>query len=79
MADLEPKMKGRFSVYDTPDGGIHIVYQEDPKLIDEDGPVDEEMKHIEIPGHIFRMATMLESGALSPAKLMKNLMSGGIK
>jgi hypothetical protein len=64
---IQPKMKGRFSVYDTPDGGIHIVYQEDDS---------EESKHLEVPGHIFRMATMLESGALSPAKLMKTLMGG---
>jgi hypothetical protein len=74
---LVPRITGKFSLYDTPDGGIHIAYQENPKSVDEDGtPVDEPVKHIELPGKAIRMAVMLENGA-NPAKLMRMMMGGG--
>ena len=57
----EPRMKGRFNLFDTPDGGLHISY-----LIDG----TEEIQHINIPGQVLSMAKMLESGKMSPKHLM---------
>lgn len=50
----EAFMKGKFSLYNTPDGGYHIAYKEDGD--------DTETKHIEIPGHIAKMAKMMGDG-----------------
>lgn len=75
-----PRMRGRFNLYDTPDGGIHVSYQEDPKNVDEDGtPIDEPVQHIDIPGQAIKMMKMMESGQLSPMKALGMLkgMFGG--
>jgi hypothetical protein len=50
----EPFMKGKFSLYETPDGGYHIAYKEDGE--------DTETKHIEIPGYIAQMAKKMGNG-----------------
>jgi hypothetical protein len=67
MADIEAKMTGRYALYDTPDGGIHIAYE-----IEGTG----DTKHIEVPGSVLRMVQMLENGSMSPAKMMRSLMGG---
>lgn len=43
----EPLSKGRYSIYETPDGGYHLAYR--PDGADEDG-------HMQIPAAIVRMA-----------------------
>jgi hypothetical protein len=76
----EPRLKGRFNLYDTPDGGIHISYQEDYKSADEEGnPIDEPVQHLEVPGAILQMAKMLENGEMNPMQVfsrMGNIMGG---
>jgi hypothetical protein len=69
-----PKQKGRYNMYDTPDGGVHIAYSVENEL-GEQG----EVQHIEIPGKILKMAAMLESGSISPMKAFSSLrhMAGG--
>lgn len=66
----EPRIKGRFNLYDTPDGGLHISYQEDGK---------DDVQHIDVPGQILKMAAMLESGKLNPLQAfgkMKEMFGG---
>lgn len=70
-----PRMKGRFNLYDTPDGGLHISYQEDDTLLPEydENPsavIVHEVQHIDIPGQALNMMKMLESGKLSPTKAL---------
>ena len=77
----EPRLKGRFNLYDTPDGGIHISYQEDPKVVDENWDEYEEqpVQHLEVPGAVLKMAKMLENGEMNPMQVfskMGNLMGG---
>jgi hypothetical protein len=65
-----PRIKGRFNLYDTPDGGLHISYQEDDS---------EEIKHIDVPAQIMTMAKMLENGSMNPLQAlgkMKSLFGG---
>lgn len=66
----EARIKGRFNLYDTPDGGLHISYQEDGS---------EEIQHIDVPGQIIGMAKMLENGTMSPLQIfgkMKKMIGG---
>jgi hypothetical protein len=65
-----PRQKGRYNLYDTPDGGIHVSYTVEGS---------EEIQHIEIPGRIIQMAKMLEDGKMGPAQVLKALkgMAGG--
>lgn len=57
----DPLMKGRFTLYETPNGGYHIAY-----LPDGEG---EETRHLEIPGTIVHLARLGAEGKLSPVKL----------
>jgi hypothetical protein len=58
-----PRLKGRFSLYDTPDGGMHIAYLPD-------GATDTE--HFEIPGKVLKVAQLIQSGQMmNPAEIMK--------
>lgn len=77
----EPRIKGRFNLYDTPDGGLHISYQEDPKLVNLDTAEFEEqpVQHIDVPGKILAMAKMLENGSMNPLQVfgkMKEMLGG---
>lgn len=65
-APPEPAMKGRFTLYDTPEGGYHIAYQADG---------DAETRHLEIPGMVIRMARASAEGKLNPLQAMRQLMS----
>ena len=65
---LEPTMRGRYTMYDLPDGGLHIAYtvEEEP---------GSEPRHLEIPGMVVRMARAAAEGRLNPVKAMRDLMS----
>jgi hypothetical protein len=64
MTEIEqPKavMKGRFNLFETPDGGYHIAYQKDEEFRSEGEP---EIMHIEVPGFVINGAKMFaDSGA----------------
>lgn len=57
-----PSMKGRFNLYNTPDGGYHIAYQEDGK---------EEIQHIDIPGFVINAAQMFGESGMSLKDMFK--------
>jgi hypothetical protein len=59
----EAFMKGRFSIYETPDGGYHIAYKEDGD--------ESETKHIEMPGYLVAMAKKMGDGNI-PNPFSKN-------
>lgn len=65
-----PRQKGKYSLYDTPDGGIHVAYSVEGS---------EEIQHIEVPGRLLQMAKMLDNGTMSPMKAFSALrkMAGG--
>jgi hypothetical protein len=66
-ATPDARMTGKFSLYDTADGGIHIAYLPDGT---------EETQHMVIPGKAIQLARMMESGKLNPASLMRAMMGG---
>jgi hypothetical protein len=68
MSVPEPTIKGRFNLWDTPEGGFHIAYIADGT---------DETRHLEIPGMVVRVARMAAEGKLSPAKAMREMMSNG--
>jgi hypothetical protein len=59
-----PRQKGRYNLFDTPDGGIHISYTIEGS---------EEVEHIEVPGKLLQMAKMMENGSMSPLKAFSAL------
>jgi hypothetical protein len=59
-----PRQVGRYSLFDTPDGGLHIAYTVEG---------EETTQHIEVPGKIIKMAQMMESGSMSPMKAFSAL------
>jgi hypothetical protein len=59
-----PRQKGRYNLFDTPDGGIHIAYTVEGS---------EEVQHIEVPGKLLQMAKMMENGDMSPMKAFSSL------
>ena len=63
----EPILKGRFNLYETPDGGFHIAY-----IADDD---TDNTRHLEIPAMVIRMARMSAEGKLNPLQALKGLMS----
>jgi hypothetical protein len=62
-----PFLRGRFSLYNTPDGGYHIAYQADG---------EDDTKHVQIPGAVLKMAERL-SGAKNPFAMIGKMMGGG--
>ena len=62
----EPAIKGRFNLWEMPDGGFHIAYIPDG---------DTDAKHLEIPGIVIRMARMSAEGKLNPMKALKEMMA----
>ena len=65
----EPRIRGRFSLYDLPDGGIHIAWL--PV-----GMEESETQHIEIPGQVLKVAKLASEGKLNPMQLAKEMMGG---
>ena len=70
MSEAQPgppvaKLKGRFALYDTEDGGLHIAYKPDGA---------EETEHFEIPGKVLKVAQLVQSGKMfNPAEIMAAL------
>jgi len=62
----EPVMSGRFSLYETPDGGVHIAYKPDGD--------DAETRHVAIPGFIAKAAKAAAEGKLNPIQMAKMVM-----
>ena len=78
--ETAPFMKGRFNMFHTPDGGIRIMYVEDPKENDEDGtPIEQEVQTVDIPGMAIRTLTAMGEGKMNPMKAAKMLFGGGLK
>ena len=74
----EPKMQGRFNLYDTPDGGLHISYQEDPTYLpeydnDPTAVIKHEVQHIDVPGKLLAIAKMLENGSMNPMQAFSKM------
>lgn len=63
-----PISAGRYALYDTPQGGKHLVYK--PDGTDED-------QHIEIPGFIVSMAEKAASGGGIAPGMLGRLIGGG--
>jgi len=63
----EPILKGRFNLYETPDGGFHIAYVADDET---------ETRHLEIPAMVVRMARLSAEGRLNPVKALREMMAG---
>lgn len=63
----EPLMKGRFTLYETPDGGYHIAY-----IVDDE---DQAARHIEIPAMVVKMARATAAGKMNPVTAMRALMN----
>jgi hypothetical protein len=66
VAAPEPILKGRFNLYETPDGGWHIAYIPDDT---------DETKHLEIPAMVIRMARASAEGKLNPMQALKEMMT----
>lgn len=62
-----PFLKGLFSMYHTPDGGIHISYR--PEGAEED-------EHIQIPAPVVMLATQMEAGQRPSMRQMMKMMAG---
>ena len=62
----EPMLKGRFNMWETPEGGFHIAYIADGT---------DETRHLDIPGMVVRMSRLAAEGKLNPAKALKEIMS----
>jgi hypothetical protein len=72
LKEVKPRFSGTFSVYDTPDGGIHIAWI--PNGID-----DEETQHIDIPGFAVNLIKKMQAGEMpNPAEIAKLAMQSGI-
>jgi len=57
-------MNGRFSLYETPEGGFHVAYIADGT---------EETRHLEIPAMVVKMARLGAEGKLTPMSAMQGL------
>lgn len=66
MQTPEPFLKGRFTLYETPDGGMHIAYLPDG---------DTETRHMEVPAFVIQNGRALAEGKLNPFKAIKDLMT----
>ena len=64
----EPLLKGRFTVYETSEGGYHIAYINDGQ---------DDTKHLEVPAWAVNIARDASEGKLSPMSLVGRLMSIG--
>jgi hypothetical protein len=62
----EPILKGRFNLYETPEGGFHIAYVADG---------ESEPRHLEIPAMVIRMARLSAEGKLNPVKALREMIA----
>lgn len=61
---LTPLIKGRFSIFEAPDGGYHLTYLPDGT---------EEEQHVTIPGMYVRLARAQMGGKGGLKKITKGL------
>lgn len=61
MSLPEPFLKGRFNLYETPDGGYHLSYLPDGET---------ETRHMEIPGKAVKFAESMANAKLNPFKFL---------
>lgn len=70
IAEIEtapvPFMRGKFSIYETPDGGLHIAYVL---------AGDDETKHLALPAAMVKMANMAANGT-GPLAAMVGKLTG---
>lgn len=59
-----PIMKGKFAIFETPDGGLHIAYRLDET--DED-------RHVALPAAMVKMANMAANGSGPMAAMIGKL------
>jgi len=64
MPDREPILTGRFSLYETPHGGIHLAFHLE-------GEADD--RHMEFPPAMVRMAAMAGGGRGNPLDIIKGM------
>jgi hypothetical protein len=64
----EAIMKGRFNLFQTPDGGFHIAYQKDEEYR---GPDEPDIMHIDVPGFVIQGAKMMADGGMSVKDMLK--------
>ncbi len=57
-------MNGKFSVYETQEGGLHVAYIPDG---------DQDARHLEIPALIVKMAKASAEGKLSPMAMVRQM------
>lgn len=68
IPEPEPLARGRFSVYETPQGGLHLAYRVDGEAED---------RHAEIPSAVIKMAKAASNGnAGNPLAMLKGLARG---
>jgi hypothetical protein len=60
----EPFLKGRFNLYETPEGGYHLAYIPDGET---------ETKHMEIPAMAVKTARLAAEGKLNPFKALMGM------
>jgi hypothetical protein len=65
IAEPQAFIRGRFSIYETPDGGFHIAAIFDG---------EDETRHTEIPGAMLKMAGMLGGG--NPLSMLRSMFGG---
>lgn len=61
---ITPRVRGKFALFDTPDGGLHVAYRPDGQDTDQ---------HFQVPGHILKMAKLLSEGKINPIEMLKQL------
>lgn len=62
----EAVLKGRFAIFETPDGGYHLAYRAEGTETDQ---------HVQVPGFYVKMAMKQAGGKGGLAKMLK--MFGG--
>jgi len=62
----DPLINGRFSLYETPEGGYHIAWTADG---------DTTTNHLEVPAFLVRMAKAGAEGKLNPVTALKQMMA----
>jgi len=63
-----PFLRGKFALYHTPDGGIHIAYRPVPTELDRE-PEDQ---HIQIPAMVVALAQQMQDGKMpGPLQMVK--------
>jgi hypothetical protein len=66
MDTPEPLIKGRFTLYETTDGGYHLAYMPDGEA---------ESKHLEVPAWVVKMSKMAAEGKRNPLSIMMGMKS----